>query len=43
MYKMMKTFVCRGCATPVTSTVHKSVDIGVSANLKLMDTVSFVI
>jgi len=33
MYKVMKTFVCRGCMNPVTSTGSRSVDIGVSANL----------
>jgi len=31
MYKVMKTFVCRGCMNPVT------VDIGVNANLELVD------
>jgi len=34
MYKVMKTFVCRGCVNPVTST---SVDIGVNANQELVD------
>jgi len=37
MYKVMKTFVCRGCVSPVTSTGHTSVDIGVNANLELLD------
>ena len=37
MYKVMKSFVCRGCMNPVTSTVHTSVDIGDNANLELMD------
>jgi len=31
---MMKSFVCRGCLNPVTSTGPKSVDIGASANLE---------
>jgi len=35
MYKVMKSFICRGCSNPVTSTGHRSVDIGASANLKL--------
>jgi len=34
---VMKSFICRGCFNPVTSTVHTSVDIGVSANLELVD------
>jgi len=37
MYKVMKTFVCRGCLNPVTSTGRTSVDIGVNANLELVD------
>jgi len=37
MYKVMKTFVCRGCVIPVTSTGCTGVDIGVNANLKLVD------
>jgi len=37
MYKVMKTFVCRGCVNPVTGTEHTSVDIGVNANLELVD------
>jgi len=37
MYKVMKTFVCRGCVNPVTGTGHTSVDIGVNANLELVD------
>jgi len=37
MYKVMKTFVCRGCANPVTSTGCTSVDIGVNTNLELVD------
>ena len=37
MYKVMKSFICRGCLNPVTSTGRTSVDIGVSANLVLID------
>jgi len=37
MYKVMKMFVCRGCVNPVTSTGHTRVDIGVNANLELVD------
>jgi len=37
MYKEMKAFVCRGCINPVNGTVCTSVDIGVNANLELMD------
>jgi len=37
MAKVMKSFICRGCLNPVTSTGHISIDIGVSANLELMD------
>jgi len=37
MYKVMKTFVCRGCVNPVTGTGCTSIDIDVSANLELMD------
>jgi len=37
MYKVMKTFVCRGCMNPVTGTVRISVDIGVNANTVLVD------
>jgi len=37
MYKVMKTFVCRGCINPVTRTGCTSVDIGVNANLELVD------
>jgi len=35
MYKVKKSFVCRGCVNPVTGTGHTSVDIGVRANLEL--------
>ena len=34
---MMKTFVCRGCKTPVTGRGHTSVDVGGDANLELVD------
>jgi len=37
MYKVMKSFVCRGCVYSVTSTGCTSVDIGVNANLELVD------
>jgi len=43
MYKVMKSFVCRGCMNPVTGTeMHKcTVDIGVNANLELVDKLSY--
>jgi len=37
MYKVMKSFICRGCVNPVTGTGCTSVDIGVNANLELVD------
>jgi len=37
MFKVMKSFICRGCMNPVTSTGHTNVDTGVGANLELMD------
>ena len=37
MYKVMKSFICRGCSNPVISTSHTSVDIGASANLEVAD------
>ena len=37
MYKVMKTFVCRGCVNPATGTGCPSVDIAVNANLELVD------
>jgi len=37
MSKVMMSFVCRGCENPVTGTGCTSVDIGVSANLELVD------
>jgi len=36
MYKVMKSFICRGCSNPVISTGHTSVDIGASANLEVV-------
>jgi len=37
MYKVMKSFICRGCMNPVTGTGHTSVDIRGDANLELVD------
>jgi len=37
MYKVMRSFICRGCSNPVTSRGRTSVDIGVSANLEVVD------
>jgi len=37
MYKVMKSFICRGCLNLVTSTGHTSVVIGTSANLEVVD------
>jgi len=37
MYKVTKTFICRGGMIPVTSTGRTGVDIGVNANLELVD------
>jgi len=37
MYKVMRSFICRGCSNPVTSTGHTSVDIGASANMEVVD------
>jgi len=37
MYKVMKTFVCISCVNPVTDTGCTSVNIGVNANLALVD------
>jgi len=36
MYKVIKTFVCRGCMNPLTGTGHTSVDIGVNTHLELV-------
>ena len=37
MYKVMKSFVCRGCMNSVIDTGSTKVDIGVNANLGLVD------
>jgi len=37
MYKVMKSFICRGCVNLVTSTGCTCVHIGASANLELLD------
>jgi len=37
MYKMMKSFICRGCSNTVISTGRTSVDISASANLEVVD------
>jgi len=37
MYKVMKTFVYRGCMNQATSTGCTTVDIGFNANLELVD------
>ena len=37
MYKVMKSFICRGCVNPATGTGCTSVDIGGDANLELVD------
>ena len=37
VYKVMKSFICRGCVNPVTGTGRTSVDIGGDANLELVD------
>ena len=37
MYKVMRSFICRGCSNPVISTGHTSVDIGASANFVVVD------
>ena len=36
MSKVMRSFICRGCLNPVTSTGCTSVDIGVNSNLELL-------
>jgi len=35
MYKVMKSFICRGCVNPITGTARTSVDIGDDSNLEL--------
>jgi len=37
MYKVVKSFICRGCVNPVTGTGSTNVDIGGDANLELVD------
>jgi len=37
MYKVMRSFICRGCLNPVISTGHTSVDIGAHANLEVVE------
>jgi len=37
MYKVMRSFICRGCLNRVISTGHTSVDIDASANLEVVD------
>jgi len=37
MYKVMRSFIHRGCSNPVISTGYTSVDIGASANLEVVD------
>ena len=37
MSKVAKSFICRGCLSPVTSAGHTSADIGASAKLELVD------
>jgi len=36
MYKVMESFICRGCLNPVISTGDTSVDTGASANLEVV-------
>jgi len=38
MYKVMRSFICRGCSNLIISTRHASMDIGASANLEVVDT-----
>ena len=35
MYKVMRSFICRGCSNPVFSTGRTNVDIAASANLEV--------
>jgi len=37
MYKVMKSFVCRGCMNLVTGTGCTSIDVDVYANLELVN------
>jgi len=36
MYKVMKSFICRGCLNPVISTGRSSVAIDASANFEVV-------
>jgi len=40
MSKVIKSFICKGCLNPVTSSGCTSVHMGVSANLELYDMLS---
>jgi len=37
MYKVTRSFICRGCSNPVIRTCHTCVDIGAIANLEVVD------
>jgi len=37
MYKVVKSFICRGCSNPAISTGHSRIDIGASENLDVVD------
>jgi len=37
MSNVMKSFICRGCLNPVTSSGRTSIDTDPSANLELVD------
>ena len=41
MYKVMKSFICKGCVNTVTGTGCTSVDIGGDANLELVEKLLF--
>jgi len=41
MYKVIKSFICRGCMNQVTGTVRTSVDTGGDANLELVDKICY--
>jgi len=41
MSKVMKSYVCRDCLNPVTSTGRTSVGIGTSGNLELVDMICY--
>jgi len=42
MYKVMKSFIGRGCSNPVVSAGHTNVGIGASANLEVVDTFCYI-